>query len=198
MLLYKNTLEGARVGSLRLGAPIGTIEQTIYDPKQMQLVGWVVKEFGEKELRLLLTKNCRDIGPQAVLVDDTEALTPMSDVIRHKDLIELKFELIGIKVVNESGVSFGKVIDFAFHPESFLVQRILVEPTGIKVFAASKIIDRTQICEVTMKKITVKDARAKVVVADESVYGNALEKLRYRAKQTQAAADTAQNAAQIE
>ena len=73
-------------------------------------------------------------------------------------MIDLNFELLGKNVVTDSGRKVGKVVDFAIETNNFFVKKIYASQPLLKNFTGGTLsIDRSQIVEITNKKIVVED-----------------------------------------
>ena len=110
--------------------------------------------------------------PQGMLVNDHESLTDPSELVRLQDTLKLQFSLTGKPVYTTGRKRIGKVEDFSFDKVGFFVQKLYVGQSLIKNFSGgSATVDRTQIVEITDRRIVVKEATApqKTVVAAPAV-----------------------------
>jgi sporulation protein YlmC with PRC-barrel domain len=97
-------------------------------------------------------------------------LAHLDDIIRLKDLIALHFTLLGKPVVTESKAKIGKVNDFAVELESMFVQKLYVTQALRKSLSTSALsVDRTQIIEITDRKIIINDLRQTSTVGAAAV-----------------------------
>lgn len=158
MLKLYESIPGTNVMSLRTGAPVATVAAAILNPNNLYIEGWFVKENRTNEDLVLLSSDVRDILPQGFVVNDQEALTPPADLIRLKEVLELNFKLLNLKVVSESGKNYGKVSDYAFETANFFVQKIYAGQPLVRNFSGGSLsIDRAQIIEVTNRRIVIED-----------------------------------------
>ena len=108
---------------------------------------------------VLLAQDIRDIIPQGFAINDHDAISPTNDLVRLKDVLALKFTLIGKSVYSDRRRKIGKVEDFAFDKDSYFIQKLYVGQSLIKSLGAGTLpIDRTQIVEITDRKIIVREA----------------------------------------
>ncbi len=115
---------------------------------------------------LLLTKDIRDIIPKGIVIDDHEVLAKETELVRLKEILEINFKLPGLKVQSESGRSYGKVADFAFETSSFFIKKIYANQSLVKNFSGGSIsIDRTQVLEITDRRIIISDPTEKARLA---------------------------------
>jgi hypothetical protein len=105
----------------------------------------------------LLAEDVREILTSGLAVNDEDAMSPPEDLVRHSEILNIKFSLID-KIVRTKRNKLGKVNDFSYNDGMF-VQKLYVARPLHKVFAADDvlIIDRTQIIEVTDNYIMVRD-----------------------------------------
>lgn len=163
MLLMSKSLYGQPVVSLRSGAPIAVAVEPIINPHNLKIVGWWCKTPGATKQTVLLSDDIREIIPKGLAVNDEEALSHAEDLVRHKDILGIHFQLID-KNVKTKRHKLGKVSDFAYDNNAMLVQKLYVARPLTKLLAKEDtlIIDRTQIIEVTDHYILVRDADIKV------------------------------------
>jgi len=90
-------------------------------------------------------------------VNDEEDLSSPDDLVRHKEILDIRFQLID-KPVRTKRRKLGKVSDYSYNDGMFVQKLYVVKPLR-KVFTTEDtlIIDRTQILEVTDHYILVRD-----------------------------------------
>ena len=115
---------------------------------------------------MLLAEEVREGLPSGLAVNDEDALSEPSDLVRHKEILDIKFVLMD-KPVRTKRHKIGKVSDYSYN-DGLFVQKLYVARPLHKVFTSEDtlIIDREQILEVTDKYILVRDADIKAT-ADE-------------------------------
>ena len=158
MLQLSSTLYNVPIMSLRTGGPVGNAIAPIINPNNLKIEGWYAQDIYSKEQLILPEREIRDIIPKGFVVNDHDAMTHRSDLVRMEKILRIKFELITKNVVSENGKKLGKVQDFAYDSNSFYVQKLYVMPTLLKSIKGDQIIiGRTQIINITDKKIVVSD-----------------------------------------
>lgn len=161
MLTLGQPLIGRKILSLRTGGELGELTKAIINPNNLKLEGWFVNDKFHKRTSILLSKEIREIILEGFLVNDHSAMSDPGELIRIKELLDLHFELIGKPVVTKRRARLGKVNDYAFNKESFLIQKLYTAQSMIKSLGTSgNIIDRSQIVEISHKNIVVEDATA--------------------------------------
>lgn len=159
MLKLYETFQGTAVLSLRVGNVIAQTTSPIINPNNLFIEGWRVVDSRSKDELVLLTKDVRDLLPQGLVVNDHEVLSHIEDLVRLKDILELDFKLNGLKVISQSGKSYGKVSDFAFETSSFYIQKLYVAQSLVRNLSGGMFsVDRSQIIEITNRKIVIEDA----------------------------------------
>ncbi len=164
MLRMSNSLVNVPVLSLRLGEPVAMTTEVIINPHNLKIMGWrCLPNDGGEEL-ILLTEDVREETPKGLAVNDIDALVDMEDLVRHREVLEIRFKLIE-KPVRTKRQKIGKVSDYTYNDGMF-IQKLYVEKSLMKVWSSEDtiVIDRAQILEITDKFILVKDTE---VLAEE-------------------------------
>ncbi len=144
--------------SLRTGSPIATISVPIINPDNLKIEGFYCIDRFDKSQLVLLYQDIRDVLPNGYVVNDHEALADPKDLVRLKRVMELDFELIGKQVVTVSKEKLGKVSDYATETETMFVQKLYVAQSVLKSLTGGSLsIDRTQVNEITPKRIIIND-----------------------------------------
>jgi uncharacterized protein YrrD len=157
MLILKNKLVNRPVLSLRSGARVATTTALIINPDNLKVEGLYCQDNTEKKLKILLVQDIRDLMGRGLVVNDYEVLADPEDLVRLKSVLEIGFELIGKPIQTENKKKLGKVVDYAVDSGALYVQKIYASPSLLKKISGTLSIDRSQIIEVTNKKIIVKD-----------------------------------------
>ena len=174
MLKLFESIPGTNVMSLRTGGPIATVESPIINPNNLYIEAWHVIDSRSKQPLILLSNDVRDILPQGFAVNDYEVLSEASELVRLKDLLDLRFNLVGLKVTSESGKNYGKINDYAFETANMFIQKIYASQSLVKSFAVGNLsIDSSQIVEDTNKMVVIEDPveRGRARAASPSVVG---------------------------
>lgn len=159
MLTLGQQLIGKNIMSLRVGRPVGVVNEVIINPNNLKIEGWHATDLSSKKSVVLLSQDVRDILPQGFVVNDHEALTHHDELVRLKEILAYNFTLIDKSVVSNHRRKIGKVTDYAFDKDVFIVQKLHVGQSLLKSFTGGALmIDRNQIIEITNKKITVREA----------------------------------------
>jgi hypothetical protein len=164
MLRLSSSLANRPVISLRTGSQIAIAEIPIINPHNLKILGWWCD--GPDGRQVLLADEVRDFVPDGIAVNNEESLSDPADLIRHKEVLDINFELMN-KLVRTKRQRIGRVDDFSYN-EGMFVQKLYVARPLRKVFSAEDtlIIDREQIIEVTDKYIMVRDTEIKATAEE--------------------------------
>lgn len=144
--------------SLRTGSPIASIIGPIINPDNLKIEGFYCQDTFSKQELVLLYQDIRDMLPQGFVVNDHDVLVEAEELVRLKDVIALNFELTGKQVVTVDKQKVGKVSDYATETETMFIQKIYVSQSLVKSFTGGSLsIDRTQVQEITPRKIIIND-----------------------------------------
>jgi sporulation protein YlmC with PRC-barrel domain len=163
MLQLSNTLLNRPVLSLQTGTAIATAISPIINPNNLKIEGFYCDDRASKQQLILLSQDIRDVIPQGIVVNDHASLSEPDELVRLKDVLALHFSLLGKPVETVSKQKVGKVTDFATEISSMYIQKLYVSQSVFKSFTGGSLsVDRTQINEITNRRIIVNDLEAKV------------------------------------
>lgn len=158
MLQLSGSFINASIMSLRTGGPVGVIQQPIINPNNLKIEGFYCNDRFSKDRLILLSQEIRDVIPDGVVVNDHEAMTEPEDLIRFKEITALQFDLFGKRVVTNTKRQLGKITDYAVETSSMHIQKMYVSQPLTKTLRGGQLsIDRSQILEITDKKIVVQE-----------------------------------------
>ncbi|HTB49258.1 MAG TPA: hypothetical protein VK712_04200 [Verrucomicrobiae bacterium] len=166
MLQLSARLLDKSVLSLRTGTPIATITGPIINPDTLKIEGFYCQDRFDKKQLVLLYQDIRDMLPQGYVVNDHDVLAEPHELVRLSKVLELNFELIGKQVVTVGKDKVGKVGDYATETETMFIQKIYVTQSILKSLTGGSLsIDRTQINEVTPRRIIINELSKKAPAA---------------------------------
>jgi sporulation protein YlmC with PRC-barrel domain len=158
MLQLSASLLNKSVLSLRTGRPIAKITAPIINPNNLKIEGFYCEDSIDKKQLILLYQDIRDMLAQGYVVNDHDVLSEAHDLVRLKDVLDLRFDLIGKQVVTVSKEKVGKVSDYAAETETLFIQKIYVAQSILKSFTGGSLsIDRSQINEITPTRVIIND-----------------------------------------
>lgn len=158
MLQLSAAILNQPVLSLQTGAPVGLTVSAIFNPNNLKIEGFHCQDRFEKEPKILLSQDIRDVLPQGIVVNDHNALTDPEELIRMRDILELNFELVGKPVYTVSKQRVGKITDYAVDSGSLYVQKLYVARSLLKSLNTGQLsVDRTNIVEITSRKVVIQE-----------------------------------------
>lgn len=163
MLQLSNVLQNRPVLSLRTGTAIATAITPILNPNNLKVEGFYCNDRFDKKQLILLAQDIRDVIAQGIVVNDHDVLSEPEELVRLKKVLELNFTLLGKPVETVSKHKVGKVGDYAVEISSMYIQKLYVSQSVLKSLTAGSLsVDRTQINEITNRRIIINDLDAKV------------------------------------
>jgi len=169
MLAYASKLLGAPILSMQSASSIGQISAFVIDPDSLKIIAFFVSGPLIKNANILVAKSIREYSKYGCVIDSIDELAEKNDVVKVSKIIDLNFNLTGLKVETKKGTKLGKVIDFTVTPDDFAVQQIIVKRPLVKSFLDPELtIPRSEIVEVTDYKIIVKNEEKTILKKAET------------------------------
>ena len=170
MLLPSTRFIDTPVMSLQTGSELGRTVRPIINPRELSIVAFELHGINlDFDPSLLRINDIREIGPMGMIIDSSDELISVSDVIKIKEIYELNFELVGLKVIDDKKRNVGKVTGFTLDASSFFIQQLQVKRPLLKSFGDTEfLIHRSQVVKITDDYLLVKspDIRHKEAVAE--------------------------------
>ncbi len=158
MLQLSASFINAPIMSLRTGTPIARVTAPLINPNNLKIEGFFCVDNFSKEVLILLDQDIRDFLPQGFVVNDHDVLAEPHELVRHKEIIELNFDILGKPVETVSKEKIGKVSDYATDTSSMFIQKLYVSQSLIKSFMGGSLsVDRTQIHEITPRRVIINE-----------------------------------------
>lgn len=156
MLQLSSRLINQAVMSLRTGGQVATAIEPIFNPKNLKIEGFYCEDKFDDDQLILLTQDIRDHIDKGFVINDHEVLVKAEELVRLESVLKLGFELIGKPVVTVNKHQLGKVTDYAVDDATLYVQKMYISQGLLKSLTGGNlIIDRSQIVEITNRKIVV-------------------------------------------
>lgn len=115
--MKSGTLVGHRVLSLDGGSDLGKVRQVIFDTSNARAAALLLEDkdlFGLLDAQVVLWNQIREIGEDAVMVQNAKALQKAGSIVGMTDLLERKHLIPGIKLYTEGGTGLGNISDVLF------------------------------------------------------------------------------------
>lgn len=144
--------------SLRNGAQIALATGPIINPSNLKIEGFYCQDRFSKSHLVLLEQDIRDVLNQGIVINDHDVLSEPGELIRLRDILEINFQLMGKPVVTVNKHRLGKVNDYAVDTSTMHVHKLYVGQSLIKSLSGGQLsVDRSQIVEITHRKILVQE-----------------------------------------
>lgn len=162
---------GMPVLSLHIGGQTAAVKRVVVDPEDLSIMAFELEgpiirdpEIGS----FLMAEDIRETSNQGLVVDSADRFVNPEDVIRLNEVLELNFNLEGLKVVTKEGKNFkklGKIIDYTVDSSTLSIFQIIAQRPFMESFVDPQLtINRSQITEVDDFKITIKHDKQKIKV----------------------------------
>jgi len=165
MLVLGSRLDNTPVMSLQTGTRLATTDTPLINPANLKIVAFVLEgPLLTDNPTLLRTDDIREMGSVGMIIDSSDELLALDDVIKIKELYELKFNLIGMNVIDEMKKKLGKVSDYTLETGSFFIQQLDIKRGLFRgITDTGVLIHRTQIVEINDTAIIVKTTAKKLI-----------------------------------
>lgn len=160
--MLDNKLRGLAVASVQASRAIGQVSGLIIDPRQLHIVALNVETAGADQPLILHTADIRELSDRGAIIDHDDQLMDTEGLVRLKEVLDFKFQLLDKPVETDDARKLGKVNAFAFDSLSWQIMRLHVGQSVVKNLGTSElIIHRQQIVKVTDAKVVVDSATVK-------------------------------------
>jgi len=170
MLRLGSTLNNLTIMSLHAGYPVGIALEPIINPHNLTIIGVFCNVNDVPAPAVLLAQDIREMAGRRLIIDNAEDIRPLEDLIRDRDIINIRYQIPGKKIVTESKARLGKAEDYIVNDTDFVIRKVHVVKSAIRSLTGGKlIVDREQIVATDDTKIIVKDGTEKIGAAKPSL-----------------------------
>lgn len=165
MLLVGSRLSGCPVMSLQTGTKVASAQQPIIDPSNLHIAAYILEgPLLSENPTFLRTKDIREYGRLGMIIDSSDELVGLEDVIQLQKLYESHFALVGLDVVDDRGKKLGKIEDYTLETDQFIIQQLQVKRGFFKSFNdTGLLVHRSQIVEINNTAVIVKSPTVKSI-----------------------------------
>lgn len=165
MLILGSRLNATPVMSLQTGSRLAHTAKPVIDPGTLRVVAYEVEgPLLTENPSFLRTADIREFGRLGMIIDSTDELIGLSDVLEIEKLYKLGFPLVGMQVVDDKSHRLGKVSDYTLETNGYVIQQLNINRGFFKSFNdTGLLIHRSQIVEINDKAIVVKSLANKSV-----------------------------------
>lgn len=167
MLQLSASLLSKPVLSLRTGGPVATIIGPIINPDNLKIEGFYCQDrYKKKHQLVLLVQDIRELLGKGFVINDHDVLAEPEELVRLQKVMEINFEILGKQVETTDKEKVGKVSDYAIETSSMYIQKIYVAQSILKSLTGGSLsIDRSQVHEITPKRIIINELTKKAPLA---------------------------------
>src|SRR3989338_5239790 len=161
MLKFFSELKGWEVASLRTQAKIAKVDDFLFDPRNGRIPAVIVLPKGiiglQNQPLLLPAEDILEWQNKLVFIQDEESLTPPKEIVRLKELVDDHFDLIGLRVVTESGQKIGQVEDYIVETNLLQINKLVVRRQLWWFFSFQEVISLKRVISMDEKQVIIKD-----------------------------------------
>ena len=164
MLVLGSRLNETPVMSLQTGTRLAQTGTPLINPANLKIIAFEVEgPLLTYHPSFLRTADIREMGSIGIIIDDSDELIGLDDVIKIKELHELNFSLVGMNVIDEHKRKLGKVDGYTVETNSFVIQQLNVRRGILRGLTdTGLLIHRSQITEINDNAIIVKTTAKKI------------------------------------
>jgi len=164
MLVLGTRLKDTPVMSLQTGTRLATIGTPLISPANLKILAFELEgPLLTEKPSFLRVADIRELSGVGMIIDSTDEILGLDDVIKIKELYELGFSLIGMNVIDEHKRKLGKVDNYTVETGSFIIEQLNVKHGILRGLTdTGSLIHRTQITEINDNAIIVKSTAKKI------------------------------------
>ena len=164
MLVLGSRLKETPVMSLQTGTRLAVTSTPIIDPANLKILAFELEgPLLEEKPSFLRVADIREMGGVGMIIDSSDELLGLDDVIKLKQLYDLGFKLVGMNVIDEHKKKLGKVDDYTLETGSFVIQQLNVRHGILRGLTDTGVlVHRSQITEINDHAIIVKSTAKKI------------------------------------
>lgn len=158
MLTFGERLLNTPVLSLQTGAELARTHAPVIDPANLRIIAFYISGSTlDFEPALLMTSDVREVADIGMIINSSDDFTSPDDLVTARNIINLQFTPIGLKVIDTDGRKLGKVSRYSVDLHDFTIRQLHVDPPLLKSLQhAEYLINRTQITAISDTTITVR------------------------------------------
>jgi uncharacterized protein YrrD len=155
------------VVELKTQTQIGMVDDLIIHKTKLEVYGIVLKKtsfmnFGETQV--ISATDILEMNSQAVVVNNDDAIIPISEAVRLKEAIDQKYYGIHQRIVSKKGKNIGLVYDYLVDSTTQKITKFYC-----RTLLNEKIISTNSVIKIEGKKIIIKDELETKQIVDPAV-----------------------------
>jgi uncharacterized protein YrrD len=166
MLVLGSRLNETPVMSLQTGTRLAQTSTPLINPVNLKIMAFELEgPLLTEKPSFLRVADIREMSGIGMIIDSSDELIGLDDVIKIKQLHDLNFKLIGMNVIDEHKRKLGKVSNYTVETGSYVIQQLDVKHGLIRGLTnTGTLIHRSQITEINDNAIIVKSTAKRVTV----------------------------------
>lgn len=166
MLVLGTRLNDTPVMSLQTGTQLAITGSPIINPANLKIVAFQLEgPLLTETPSFLRVDDIRELSAVGMIIDSSDELLALDDVIKIQKLYELEFKLVGMTVIDEHKRKLGKVDNYTVETGSYLIEQLNIKHGLLRgITDTGLLIHRTQITEINDNAIIVKSTAKKIAV----------------------------------
>jgi uncharacterized protein YrrD len=166
MLVLGSRLKETPVMSLQTGTRLASTGTPLINPANLKIVAFQLEgPLLTENPSFLRVADIRELSGVGMIIDSSDELLALDDVIKIKELYDLGFQLIGMNVIDEHKRKLGKVENYTVETGSFIIEQLSVKHGILRGLTdTGMLIHRSQIIEINDNAIIVKTTAKKITV----------------------------------
>jgi len=150
--------------SLQTGTRLAQTSTPLINPANLKIMAFELEgPLLTEKPSFLRVADIREMSGIGMIIDSSDELIGLDDVIKIKQLYDLGFTLIGMSVIDEHKRKLGKVANYTVETGSYVIQQLDVKHGLIRGLTSTGVlVHRSQITEINDNAIIVKSTAKKV------------------------------------
>lgn len=165
MLITNTELLNLPVLSLRSGSQIATVSELVVNPYQLTIQALKLsgRQLVNPRDSYLLPRDIREISHLGVIINDSEDIVASQDVVRLRKVLDLKFDLVDLPVIDRTKHKVGKVRGYNLIVDNMIIYQLVVQRPMLKdFFDPELLVHRSQIAELSQTRVVIRHSLAKL------------------------------------
>lgn len=166
MLVLGSRFTETPVMSLQTGTQLASTGTPLINPANLKIVAFQLEgPLLTESPSFLRVADIRELSGVGMIIDSSDELLALDDVIKIKELYDLGFQLIGMNVIDEHKRKLGKVENYTVETGSFIIEQLNVKHGILRGLTdTGMLVHRSQITEINDNAIIVKTTAKKITV----------------------------------
>lgn len=143
MFIEAKKLIGLPIAALDTQSKIAEIQKILVDPNNGNVLGFLVSSGGIFAPKKVVSAiDIRDWDKNGLVIDSIDNMIEPNDIVRIKDVLDQKIDLLGMKAKTESGKNLGSIENFLIETETNCVIKYYLKDlvSKARIYPAEKVV----------------------------------------------------------